>query len=86
MRLTAERRLNHHLNGGCQVPIAAFAEINGSTLRLRAMVASPDGGELLYTDQNGPADQASDIGTRAAQSLLDQGAGRLLQALDITTG
>jgi hydroxymethylbilane synthase len=85
-RLAAERSLNHRLNGGCQVPIAAFAEINDSTLRLRGMVASPDGSELLYADQNGPADQASDIGTRAAQSLLDQGAGRLLRAIGISTG
>ena len=82
-RLEAERALNECLNGGCQVPIAAFAEIEGATLRLRAMVASPDGGKLLYADENGPLESARDIGVRTAQKLLKRGAGALLQALGI---
>ncbi len=83
IRLTAERALNKRLNGGCQVPIAGFAEIVGDSLRLRGMVASPDGNQLLYCEQNGPIERAGELGTRAAQMLLDQGAGTLLQALGI---
>ncbi len=82
-RVCAERALNARLNGGCQVPIGAFAEVSGDTLRLRGMVAAPDGSTVLYTDQTGPLNQAGQIGERGAQSLLDQGAGPLLQALGI---
>ena len=84
-RVTAERALNQRLNGGCQVPIAAFAEIDGNSLRLRGMVAQPDGQQLLFADETGTPDQAHAIGLRAAESLLAQGAGPLLQALGIAT-
>ncbi len=84
-RVSAERALNERLNGGCQVPIAAFAEISGDEIRLRGMVAQPDGRQLLYADENGSRDDARAIGLRAAESLLNQGAGPLLEALGITT-
>ena len=84
LRVTAERALNERLNGGCQVPIAAFAEIHTDSLRLRGMVAQPDGSQLLYSEESGPIEDARDIGLRAAESLLTQGAGPLLEALGIT--
>ena len=85
-RVTAERALNERLNGGCQVPIAAYAEVEGDSLRLRGMVARPDGSELLYAEEHGSRDDAAAIGLRAAESLLAQGAGPLLQALGIDAG
>ena len=47
MRVTAERALNKHLNGGCQVPIACYAVLEGENLWLRGLVGDPDGGNLL---------------------------------------
>ncbi|MEM7208724.1 MAG: hydroxymethylbilane synthase [Pseudomonadota bacterium] len=82
-RLAAERALNARLNGGCQVPIAAYAEIDGETLDLRGMVASPDGKRILYSDVRGDVADAHSIGIRAAESLLEQGAHELLSSLGI---
>ena len=88
-RVLAERALNERLNGGCQVPIAAFAEMIGDgddrRLRLRAMVAQANGQKLLYAEETGSPEDATAIGCRAAESLLSQGAASLLQALGIGT-
>ncbi|MEY1660926.1 hydroxymethylbilane synthase [Isoalcanivorax beigongshangi] len=79
--VVAERALNRRLEGGCQVPIAAFAELEGDTLTLRALVASEDGSEVLRAQQQAPRGEAEALGIAVAETLLSQGAGRILAAV-----
>lgn len=78
--VTAERALNRRLEGGCQVPIAAYAELDESSarLRLRALVGSLDGATLLTAEHLAPRDQAGLLGVRVAEELLAAGAGEIL--------
>lgn len=74
----AERALNRRLQGGCQVPIAAYAELENGQLQLRGLVGSVDGSTMLRTEQAGTAADAEKIGIAAAEHLLEQGAGEIL--------
>jgi len=78
-RVVAERALNAKLEGGCQVPIAAHAEIAGDTLYLRALVGRVDGSEIIRAETSGAPDQARQLGEAVADSLLAQGAGDILK-------
>ena len=78
-RVTAERALNRHLNGGCQVPIACYAVLEGDQLWLRGLVGQPDGEVLLRAEGRAPAAEAEALGVRVAEELLAQGAGKILQ-------
>ena len=77
----AERAVSRKLGGSCQVPLAAFAEISGDTLSLRALVASPDGTRMVHATRSGPVAGAEALGISAAQELLDAGAAAILQEL-----
>jgi hydroxymethylbilane synthase len=77
----AERALNTKLMGGCQVPIAAYAQVEKNKLAIKALVASPDGKEVLFANATGDRKNAWQIGEQAANSLLEQGAARLLTSL-----
>ena len=79
--VTAERAMNTRLEGGCQVPIAGFAELHGERLTLRALVGSVDGQVLLHARGEAMADQAAALGVEVAEQLLAQGAGELLAAI-----
>ncbi len=81
VRVSAERAMNARLNGGCQVPIAGFAEIQGETLVMRGMVGSPDGSILYRAERQGSFAQAEEIGVAIADDLLAQGAGEILKKL-----
>lgn len=86
LRAICERAMNHALEGGCQVPIAGFATIQGNTLYLEGRVGTPDGGTLLkVTDHINIADNAITnatlLGQKVAKELLDKGAGKILKAL-----
>lgn len=74
----AERALNRRLQGGCQVPIAAYAELTSGELFLRGLVGSVDGKTILRSEQRGGADNAEQLGIQAAEHLLAQGAGAIL--------
>ena len=63
------------------MPLAAFAELNGDALSLRALVASPDGVRMVRAERSGPAAEAEAIGVAAARELLDAGAAAILQEL-----
>lgn len=80
-RVAAERALNARLQGGCQVPIGSFAELENGQLTLRGMVGATDGSKLIFAQSSQPADQAHSLGVAVAESLLAQGAGDLLAAL-----
>ncbi len=77
----AERAFNAYLEGGCQVPIAAFAQLKDEVLHIEGRVGEPNGKQLLIAHQQGSAQQAEELGVALAQDLLAQGAGELLQAL-----
>jgi len=79
IRVAAERALNHRLEGGCQVPIGGHAEIDGNTLRLRALVGSPDGAEIITGEVSGTLDEAEKMGVALADDLLSRGADRILK-------
>lgn len=79
VRVTAERALNKHLNGGCQVPIACYAVLEGEQIWLRGMVGDPEGGLLLSADARGPRTNPEALGIQVADALLAQGAQAILQ-------
>lgn len=79
VRVTAERALNKRLNGGCQVPIACYALLEGEQLWLRGLVGQPDGGVLLRAESRGSDAEA--LGVQVAEQLLAQGAEAILKAV-----
>jgi hydroxymethylbilane synthase len=81
VRVTAERALNKHLNGGCQVPIACYAVLEGEQVWLRGLVGDPAGGLLLNAEARGPQSEAQALGVQVAEALLAQGAQAILQAV-----
>ncbi len=81
IRVLAERALNTRLSGGCQVPIAGYAELSGDTLRLRALVGQPDGQAILRGEISGAAEEAETLGKALAEDLLSRGAAEILRAV-----
>ncbi|MDH4871463.1 hydroxymethylbilane synthase [Pseudomonas sp. BN515] len=81
LRVTAERALNKHLNGGCQVPIACYAILEGDQLWLRGLVGEPNGGKLLRAEARAASADAEALGVKVADELLEQGAGDILKAV-----
>jgi hydroxymethylbilane synthase len=77
----AERVVSLALGGSCTVPLGAYAEARGTALRLRALVASPDGTRAARADCEGAASAPEALGERAAGLLRAQGAGEILAAL-----
>lgn len=78
IRLSAERALNKRLEGGCQVPIGGFAELDGEQLSMRSFVGSPDGKNLVEGSISGPAENAEQLGIELADDLLSRGAKEIL--------
>ncbi len=76
--VAAERALNAALGGGCQVPIAAYAERREDLLHLRALVGDPDGRVVLRHAASGPAGEPEALGARVAQALRASGAQAIL--------
>ena len=81
IRVLAERAMNRALEGGCQVPIGSYAEINDQTLHLRGLVGAVDGSKVLQSDVSGNIEQAEALGLQLAQQLLDQGADDILKSV-----
>jgi hydroxymethylbilane synthase len=79
--VTAERAVLAALGGGCQVPIGAHATVAEGRLRLVAIVASPDGSELVRAESQGPVADAAALGRDLAAELLGRGARRILDAV-----
>ena len=79
-RVLAERAMNRRLQGGCQVPIGAYAVLDGNELWLRGLVGSLDGQQILQAEARAPRAQAEQLGIDVAEQLLSQGAATLLAA------
>lgn len=76
--VTAERALLHRLEGGCQVPIAAYATLTDDQVRLEGLVASVDGKTVIRDAVQGTRAEAQVLGTRLAERLLARGADKIL--------
>jgi len=81
IQVTAERAFSRRLYGGCQLPIAAYAEVNGNALFLRGLVGRVDGGEIITGEIKGTTGEAENTGLRLAEELLERGADRILREL-----
>jgi hydroxymethylbilane synthase len=77
--VSAERAMSLRLDGSCETPLGAFAEIaEQHFVRLRAFVASPDGSQMLRAEANGSRAGAAGLGRQVAELLLTEGARALL--------
>ena len=76
--IEAERALNLALHGSCHVPVAAFAELEGGCLQLRAWVGSAQDGSGVAASAEGAAADPWTLGRAVAADLLAQGAARYL--------
>ncbi len=81
LAVRAERAVSRALGGSCQLPLAAYASVTGSTLELRGLVANPDGKTVVKAAVSGPSASPEDLGARLAGELRAQGADRILAAL-----
>jgi hydroxymethylbilane synthase len=75
----AERAVALKLGANCQSPVASYATIADGTLTIDALVASPNGRQLLREQSTGPSSEAESIGTLVAERLLELGAGDILR-------
>ena len=76
--VSAERAMNRRLGGGCQMPVAAFAQCAGSELRMAGLVARADGTRVLRERRAGSASAPEALGVAVAEGLLSQGAGEII--------
>lgn len=83
IRVRAERALNNRLNGGCQVPVAGFAELKGDQLYLRGLIGFPDGSTIYRAEMTGSVNDAEAIGVAVAEDLLAQGGRNVLESIGI---
>ncbi|MGL6426774.1 hydroxymethylbilane synthase [Aeromonas hydrophila] len=78
IRVLTERAMNRALQGGCQVPIGAYALVQGEEVWLRGLVGSPDGGRVIRDEIRGPLADGEALGHTLAQRLLADGADVIL--------
>ncbi len=72
----AERAMLRALEGGCRVPVGALGAIEGGEVRLKGLVASPDGALVYEGTATGSGPE--EVGARLARDLIEQGAGIVL--------
>jgi len=84
--VSAERSFLKKLEGGCQVPIAAFARIAGATLQIDGLVGTIDGRRILREHVEGRTEEAESLGTKLADILLSKGARKILDEVYQRTG
>lgn len=81
VRTRAERAFLARLEGGCQVPIAAYATLDGDNINLKGLVGEVDGSKVLKSEITGKAADAEKLGIALADELLDAGAREILARL-----
>ena len=84
--VSAERAFLKKLEGGCQVPIAAFARKVGATLRIDGLVGRVNGKIIIKDHVDGPAEEAEGLGTNLAEILLSKGAREILDEIYQSSG
>lgn len=78
--VAAERTVSRTFGGSCQIPLAAFATVDAGAMRLRAMVATPDGTRIATAEASGAADAPEALGREVAHALQSQDAAAILAA------
>jgi hydroxymethylbilane synthase len=79
VRTEAERGFLARIEGGCQVPIAGHARVEGQSVVLRALVASLDGTKVIRAERAAPLADARRLGEALAEELLSKGAAEILR-------
>jgi hydroxymethylbilane synthase len=79
VRTRAEWALNRHMQGGCEVPMGGFAELDGDRLRMRGVVGELDGSRLIEDEVTGTAAEAEAVGAELGRRLLAAGAAAILE-------
>lgn len=82
----AERAVLARLQGGCRLPVGAYAEVRADRLHLQAAVAVPDGTALVAGSRSGPVADAVVLGTDLADDLLSRGGQRLTTLISASGG
>ncbi|EPX63667.1 Porphobilinogen deaminase [Cystobacter fuscus DSM 2262] len=77
--VTAERAFMARLEGGCTVPLAGHATVQGQTVHLRGLVGRPDGTKVVLGERSGPVEAALAVGDALAEELLSRGAADILR-------
>ncbi|MCW8918167.1 MAG: hydroxymethylbilane synthase [Gammaproteobacteria bacterium] len=77
-RVLAERAMNRRLEGGCQVPIGGYAELEHGVIVLHGLVGHPDGSAIIRGSVSGLPEAAEELGVALAEDLLARGAGEIL--------
>jgi hydroxymethylbilane synthase len=83
LAVIAERAVCRRLEGGCQLPVAAYATLHAQQLEVRGLVADETGSTILRSQFTGPSHTAELLGTQVAEALLAQGAQKILQNLQV---
>jgi hydroxymethylbilane synthase len=76
-----ERSLLARVGGGCQLPVGAYAVVDGAQLKLTAVVASPTGDDVLRGSGKGDSNSPTELGEAVAEDLLARGASQILENL-----
>lgn len=84
--VTAERALLRELEGGCQVPLGAWARLENREMRLEAGVFSADGKEFVRRELRGRAEVAEKLGVQLGQILMEAGADKILRLAGRSVG
>ena len=79
--VSAERAFLRRLEGGCQVPIAAYAVVSGGSIEISGLVASLDGRTVIRDQVEGASDQAETLGVTLAEQILERGGREILDAV-----
>lgn len=80
-QVETERVVSRRLFGGCQLPIAAYAEIDKESINVRGMVGRIDGSEIIQDSVNGSLEERDELGLKLAEKLLQKGADEILREL-----
>ncbi|NNJ99800.1 MAG: hydroxymethylbilane synthase [Desulfatitalea sp.] len=79
--IAAERAFLTRLEGGCQIPLAGFAQVSGKRVTMTGLVAEPDGRTIIRESAEAPVEAATGMGKALAETLLARGADKILESL-----
>jgi len=80
-QVLAERGFLDRLEGGCQVPLGAYAQIEQEQIIVHGFLADPEGKTMFKAKAQGPLTQAKEVGVDLAEKILAQGGSKILARL-----